>query len=383
MASQGLIQKKSLKIFTGILLILLLILTACASRPSDEELEAVDYTPLVGNDWQVSNPVEQDLDAMSVAELYFHAAELETIYGLLVVKNGYLIAEDYFNGATISDTCLLQSVSKSIVSTLIGIALKNDILPEVEAKMLDYFPAYADSVTDSRKQEITLRDMLQMRSGYPDEETAQVYLDALYWGEYLPLIENFPLVNDPGAAYNYCNLNYNLLGILLADECGMDLKAYAQEHLFEAIDTKLGPWLKDRDGNYLGCGGIHLRTRDAAKYGMLNLNKGVFDGEQVISTEWINASMQNYSPKARQNALGLSFRDFGYGYGWWIARAGEHTFRFAWGHGGQFIVLLEELDMIIVTTAYPFYGEHGSDSWTHEKAIMNLVGDFIKSLPGE
>jgi CubicO group peptidase (beta-lactamase class C family) len=141
--------------------------------------------------------------------------------------------------------------------------------------------------------------------------------------------------------------------------------------------------LKDRDGNYLGCGGIHCRARDAAKYGLLYLNQGVYDGQQVISSDWVNASLQNYSVKARDNMIGLTFRDFGYGYGWWLARAGEHTFRFAWGHGGQLIVLLDELDMIIVTTAYPFFRQHDGDSWTHEKAIMSLVGDFIKTLPGE
>jgi hypothetical protein len=79
--------------------------------------------------------------------------------------------------------------------------------------------------------------------------------------------------------------------------------------------------------------------------------------------------------------MGVRFRDFGYGYQWWSARVGEHHFNFAWGHGGQLIVLLDELDMVIVTTADPFFGQHDGDSWTHERAIMNLVGDFIKSLP--
>jgi CubicO group peptidase (beta-lactamase class C family) len=73
----------------------------------------------------------------------------------------------------------------------------------------------------------------------------------------------------------------------------------------------------------------------------------------------------------------------GYGYQWWSARTGKHHFNFAWGHGGQFIVLLDELDMVIVTTADPFFAEHSGDSWTHEKATMNLVADFINALPSE
>jgi hypothetical protein len=73
----------------------------------------------------------------------------------------------------------------------------------------------------------------------------------------------------------------------------------------------------------------------------------------------------------------------GYGYGWWTARAGDHDIVFAWGHGGQLIVLLDELDMLIVTTADPFFGQHDGESWKHEKATFNLVGDFIASMPTE
>jgi len=80
---------------------------------------------------------------------------------------------------------------------------------------------------------------------------------------------------------------------------------------------------------------------------------------------------------------GLSITDIGYGYQWWSARAGDHHFEYAMGHGGQMIVLLNELDMVIVTTSYPFYLQHDAESWEHELAIMNLVGDFIGSLPTE
>jgi CubicO group peptidase (beta-lactamase class C family) len=79
----------------------------------------------------------------------------------------------------------------------------------------------------------------------------------------------------------------------------------------------------------------------------------------------------------------VRFRDMGYGYQWWSARTGDHRFNFAWGHGGQLIVLLDELDMVIVTTADPFFGQHDGQSWKHEKAIMNLVGDFVNALPSQ
>jgi CubicO group peptidase (beta-lactamase class C family) len=96
----------------------------------------------------------------------------------------------------------------------------------------------------------------------------------------------------------------------------------------------------------------------------------------------VQDSLQTYSENAK-NYGGLIFKDLGYGYGWWTARAGDQHFSFAWGHGGQFIVLLDELDMVIVTTADPFFGEHSGNSWAHEKAVFNLVGAFVESLPGE
>ena len=74
--------------------------------------------------------------------------------------------------------------------------------------------------------------------------------------------------------------------------------------------------------------------------------------------------------------------DMGYGYGWWTATVDDHDFNFAWGHGGQLIVLLEDLDMVVVTTADPFFGEHSGNSWAHESAILNMVGRFINTLPG-
>ena len=99
-------------------------------------------------------------------------------------------------------------------------------------------------------------------------------------------------------------------------------------------------------------------------------------------------SLKSFSKDAwvtedKLNEVGRYFRDLGYGYQWWSARVGDHHLVFAWGHGGQLIVLLDELDMIIVGTADPFYQQHDDQSWKHEQANINLVGKFIKSLPKE
>ena len=380
--------QNNLLLYTCVILLFAMLVGCSPSNSfgigaSEEELAAVNYTPLPGDDWDVSTPAEQGLDPLLVAELFHNAAEMETLYSLLVVKSDHLIAEDYFNGGTLGGKTLVQSVSKSYISALVGIALEEGCLSSVDQKMVEFFPELSDQITEPRKKEITIREMLQMRTGYPDEETNQTYLDALYWGEYPKLIVEFPLVSDPGTRFNYSNLTYSWLAIMLHRECGTDLKSYAQEHLFQPIGTEVGKWLQDRDGYYIGSGGIHVTARDAARFGWLYLNDGEYQGEQIVPADWVRDSLHTYSEHARNYGSSLLFRDLGYGYGWWTARAGDHHFSFAWGHGGQLIVLLDELDMVIVTTADPFFGQHNSNSWQHEKATFNLVGEFIESLPGK
>jgi len=372
-----------------IIAVVLLVISALpSSGPSIEDLLAVDYTPLPGDDWEISTPSEQGLDPILVAELYYNAAELETLYSLLVVKNGYLIAEDYFNEGSIDQKDRLQSVTKSYTSALVGIALEQGYLSSVEQKMLDFFPEVADQITDPRKQQITIRDLLQMRAGYPWEETDPVLWEGLLSGYYVPLIEEFPLITDPGTEFHYSNLSSNWLGIIVDQATGTNLKAYAEENLFLPLDVQAGEWGTDAEGHNNGCGDLHLTARDAAKFGLLYLNDGVYEGNQVVPANWVHDSLQRYSEDINVTGgfpanWGLSFRDVGYGYQWWSATAGEHHFDIAWGHGGQLIILLDDLNMVIVVTSYPFYLQHDAEAWKHELANVNLVGEFIKSLPTE
>jgi CubicO group peptidase (beta-lactamase class C family) len=357
-------------------------------RPRPQDLEAVDYTPLPRGDWKVSTPAAQGLDPMRVAELYLDAAEMETLYGLLVIKNGHLIAEGYFNQGSVAQIARLQSVTKSYTSALVGIALEQGCLSSVDQKMLDSFPEVADQITDPRKAKITIRHLLQMRAGYPWEETDPTLWNGLLSGYYLPLIEKFPLIADPGTEFHYSNLTSNWLGIILDRACGKNLKSYAEEHLFLQIGAEAGVWGTDRDGHNNGCGDLHFTARDAAKFGLLYLNEGQYRGKQVVSASWVRESLQRYSEDINSagiifGRLGRYFRDIGYGYQWWSASVGDHHFNFAWGHGGQFIVLLDELDMILVTTAAPFWKQHDDQAWKQERAVINLMGKFIKSLPKE
>lgn len=361
----------------GLATLFLVLLAGCSS--SSQPLEAVDYTPLPGDDWQLATPEQVGLDPDLLAELYQNAAELETLYGLLVVKDGLLIAEDYFNEGSLNQQALLQSAAKSFVSALVGIALDQGCLSSVEQKMIDFFPDFADEMVDPRKEQITIRDMLQMRAGYPPEESDSALWEAVWSGDYVHLVADFPLTSDPGTEFQYSNLTTHWLGIIVSRACGSDLKSFGQEHLFDPLDAEIGRWKKDLDGYVWGAGEIHLSARDAAKFGNLYLNEGEFEGERIVPADWVRDSLQTYSEDAYGN-IG-PFRDLGYGYQWWSATVGDHHVNFAWGHGGQLIVLVDALNMVVVVTADPFYEVYGSESWRHEKANFELVGDFIDSLP--
>jgi CubicO group peptidase (beta-lactamase class C family) len=373
-------RQHSLLLFSSMILILS-ILVGCG--PSATELAAIDYTPLPGDDWQISIPAEQGLDPELVAKLYYNASKLETIYSLLVFKNGYLVAEDYFNIGSVEQKVNIHSVTKSYTSALVGVALAQGYLSSLDQKMMEFFPEFTERVTDPRKKQITIRQMLQMRAGYPWEESTAELFELLYSGFRPSTLVDVPLVRDPGTDFEYSNLTSHLLGIIVARACKMDLKSFAQEHLFSPLGIEPGFWQQDWEGYYLGFSDLHLSARDMAKFGLMYQNNGEYDGNQIIPADWVHDSLQIYSENAWKIRVGRNWRDNGYGYQWWSVRAGDHRYSLAWGHGGEQIVLLDEFNLVIVVTVDPLHGKHGGGPWKIEKANLNLVADFIASLPSE
>ncbi|MFC2038804.1 serine hydrolase domain-containing protein [Chloroflexota bacterium] len=361
--------------------LLLSMITGCGPGPDD--LAKVNYAPLDRTDWEISTPEVEGLDPALVAEMYYNASKLETIYSLLVIKNGRLIAEDYFNEGSVEQKDRLQSATKSYTSALVGIAIDQGLLSSVDQKILDFFPEIAGKITDPRKEQITIRHLLKMRSGYPWEESHPALWEGLLSGHYPPLLEEFPLASDPDARFYYSNLSSNWLGIMVDRVSGMNLKAYAEKNLFQPLGVEAGEWGQDAEGHNNGCGDLFFTARDAAKFGLLYLNDGVYDGKQIVPADWVRDSLETYSVNEAYVTSVGRFHNIGYGYHWWSADAGEHHVNYAAGHGGQHIFLLDDLDMVIVTTSYPYYLEHNDESWKHEKAIINLVSKFVYSLPGE
>jgi len=358
-------------------------------KPEAEELESVGFAPEDRDDWEVSTPEEEGLDPLKVAELYLDASEMERLYAVLVVKDGRLVAEGYFNEGSIERRNLMQSATKSYVSALVGIAIEQGCLSDVDQKLIEFFPELADRIDDPRKRDITVRHLLQMRAGFPWEESDPVLWDILLSGDYIERIADLELISDPGAAFNYSNLSTHFLGVIVARACDSDLRDFAREHLLSPIGVEVGDWRQDVDGYRIGGGEIHTTARDAARFGQLYLDGGEFHGTQAIPAEWVEESLTSYSSDirgvthARVTEKGRYFRDRGYGYQWWSAEVGGHHVDYAAGHGGQYICLVEDQDMVVVAISDPFYLVHNAESWKYELGSLNLIGKFIASLPAE
>jgi CubicO group peptidase (beta-lactamase class C family) len=374
-------MKRRKRSLTTVCITIVVVSGLVGCGPSAAELEQVDYTPVPSDEWPVSTPEKQGLSPELVAELYYNASQLETAYSLLVFKNGYLVAEDYFHIGQPDLQVNIHSVTKSINSALVGLALEEGCLTSLDQKLVAFFPELEHRITDERKKQITIRQMLQMRAGYGWEEATPEGTEWLFTGFHESNLVDVPLVYDPGTSAEYSNFTSHLLGIIVARACGTSLKSFAQEHLFSPLGITPGFWQVDWDGNYLGFSDIDLSSTDLAKFGLMYLNDGTYGGEQIVPSDWVEDSLEVYSDGMWKIGVGGNWGDNGYGYQWWSVQAGDYRYNLAWGHGGQQIALLEPLDMMIVLLADPLHLQHGGGPWEIEKANLNLVADFVASLP--
>jgi CubicO group peptidase (beta-lactamase class C family) len=352
-----------------------------SSSSGDSRGGVPNYTPTTANDgWQVATPAGQGVDEALLNTAYQEAQQLPNLFSLLVVKNGYLIAEGYFNGARMNQPFDTASVTKSFTSALAGIALRDNLLTSVDQNMFEFFPEIAWQQLDSRKSSITIRQMLQMRSGYPWEEF-DGYLDRiLSTPEWIDLAAEFPLVADPGTRFGYSNLTAHLTGVITARAANESLRAFAERSLFDPLGISVASWAMDADGYYFGSGATMFTARDMARFGQLYLDGGAYGGVQLIPAEWVQDSFQSHSGTTYDGDILNAISQLEYGYLWWSGVSGSHRFNFAWGHGGQMICVIQDLDMVIVTTATGLGGQFGQEAWRQESAVLELAGRLIALL---
>jgi len=324
-------------------------------------------------DWPVSSPEEEGIDSRILSNAFDHAERLKFMYSVLVVRNGKLIGERYFNGKDryyADHTC---STGKSYTSALVGIALRENYLTSLDQKMMDFFPEYITADLDPRKFDITIRHLLEMRAGYPFEESGD-FIDPWFQSpDMMKFAIELPLTADIDQTFAYSSHSSHILSGIISKATGMSTLEFAKQYLFDPLNITVKRWDQDPLGYYFGFGYLWFSPRDMARFGYLYLNNGLVDGQQIIPAEWIEESTQRYSTNA--SWFKKHFEDFGYGYQWWLAQAGGYDVYFALGHGGQIIVNIPELDMIIVTTSH--WEVSPQASGIQINSVLNLIANFI------
>ena len=300
------------------------------------------------------------LDQARLQAAFERAAELPRLQALIVAQDGVIAAERRFRGPRLDQPVNVKSISKSIISALVGIAIQRGQLSGVEQPIANFFPAYVNARSDPRLRQINIGHLLTMQSGLV-RTSGPGYAPWVRSRDWLRYILSAPLLADPGGAMIYSTGNSHLLSAILTRATRQTTHAFARDQLAKPLGIELPRWTRDPQGIFMGGNQMLLSAHALLRIGELYRNRGRHGERQVVPAEWIDASL---TPRTRSIFSGQA-----YGYGWFIGRIGAHPLFYAWGHGGQFIFVLPDLRLTVVTTSVP----DGPRDLDHLGAIYDLL----------
>lgn len=268
--------------------------------------------------------------------------DIGTVQSLIIQKNDKIIHETYNGSIDGNDPTNIKSASKSIISLLIGIAIDKGFIESVDQSIGDFFPEYFEQNPDSVKAAITIRNLLTMRSGL-ETTSFRNYGRWVMSNNWVEFTLDMPFVDEPGEQMVYSTGTSHLLSVILTKATDMSTRSFANEYLFEPMDIQIGGWDRDPQGYYMGGNNLAVSPLDLLKIGTMMMDVGEYNGQQIVSKEWVLESVQIYT---RSN-----YNPYNYGYMWWRRPVGRYQLFFAWGNGGQYIMILPELEAVISITS--------------------------------
>ncbi len=298
----------------------------------------------------------------------------DTIDSVIVIRHGNVVLEAYPNpsyGAT--DRHHLFSVTKSITSLLVGIALDLGLIGGVSDPVLSYFSGVIPEDEIQSKSAITIEHLLTMSAGLEwDEDTLPASdprndftrLEAS--ADPIGFVLGKPVVAEPGTLFWYNTGLSEVLSALVAEVSGQTLLAFANEHLFGPLGIEGARWNRDRAGIYKGGTQLYLTPRDLARIGVLCLDDGEWDGRRIVSSEWLAQATQT-----RIRGRPDYFAGRGYAYHWWTLD--EYGVYYASGSQGQYLYVFPEMDLVVVLTATIRRGEISTEALARE-FILPAIG---------
>jgi CubicO group peptidase (beta-lactamase class C family) len=332
-------------------LILIIALTLCLTA-SCENFSDPDpnYTYSIPDseqsDFAVSSLEAEGMDEALITQMtnLIIREEYKRIDGLLILRNNKLIYENYFHGHSNDILHNMYSAGKSITSILVGIAIDKGFIDNVNIPATQLLPEYQSFQNpDPRKAEITIEHLLNMQSGLDCDDWYQgTETQMQKSNDWVKFTFDLPMVQDPGSHDSYCTGCAVTLGRIIENQSGLSLEEFVNEYLFKPLNITSYKWHTMPDGRPSGGGLIFLTPRDMAKIGLLMLNDGVYNGNQIVSKEWVDLSREN-----KTNQLAFD----GYGSLWWKQSfLGDIETYFADGNGGQHIFVVPSKEMVIVFT---------------------------------
>jgi CubicO group peptidase (beta-lactamase class C family) len=293
------------------------------------------------------------------------AATLPRLHSLVVSWNGTIAHEYYARGKGPAVPANVKSVSKSVISTLVGIALERKLIPSLDEPAHTYFPELRRG-PDRRKQEITIEDLLTMRSGL-ESTSGQNYGSWVTSRNWVAHALAKPLVAEPGTAMQYSTGSSHLLSAILTKVSGTSTWQFAQHALGQPLGIRLSRWMQDPQGVYFGGNEMLMTPRQMLAYGELYLRRGEVNGKPVVSRKWVDESCV---PRT------VSRFDAGreYGYGWWIDELGGEDACYAWGYGGQYIFVFRDLNLVVVATSSTAVGD---ERRSYRRSLLSLIEQHV------
>jgi len=312
----------------------------------DKQITNSTDIPDLADELEIVTPESQSMDAEMLTDAYQHAKSISGLKSFLVLRNGYIVGEEYFGNFGVDSIYFIRSVTKSIISILIGIAIDKGFIANDQQTLSNIFNLDSMGI-DEAKGHIKIRQLLTMTSGLEWDEFGGDNSASLLSGDLLKYVLNKELVEEPGAVFNYNTGSTHILSAIISATTGMSALEFADEYLFSFLGITNRFWYDDDHGRSIGGMGLMLRPRDMAKIGLLFLNKGK-SPDRCVSEEWVNVST---SSQITINHSFASLDYYNYGYLWWIGEQDGIDYYTAWGRHGQFIFCVPELNLIIVTTS--------------------------------
>lgn len=313
--------------------------------------DTAEYWPTDG--WRTSTPEEQGMDSEQLtAMLEFIQEENDFDFdSILVIRNGYVVLEIYFYPFTPTDKHGIYSAAKSFTATVVGIALDQGYIESVDQRVLNFFPDRTFENLDERKEAITIEHVLTMSSGLQygtelddlNNPTNNPYQRMWASGDWLQYMLDLPMEAAPGTTYNYTTGGAHILMAIVNESIEADSASFVDTYLFGPLGITDYIWTTAPDGVLEGGSSLYLTPRDMAKFGYLYLKNGVWEGEQIVSSGWVETVTTAYiDPNDREYE--------GYGYQWWVAE--DPYYYTAHGASGQRVFVAPEENLVAVTTAH-------------------------------